>query len=458
MRCPSERNLADKHLPLDRAPLLIGNLAGEKGLLLGTEFVFGREMPVVWPHASRRISMMIGGASGYGKTICFSGSVARLMNENPSEGACVIDPHDTAVENILLYLDDNRLDDCILHTPMDDNHIVCLPLFTCEAAEEIDTAASNITRQICSLFSKTELGFNIMRGIRSIVRTVLLCHDVSFVEARELLEPSSRGAALRERVCAQIDDEFLIDYWENGYTELDKASIGRIRSKIDHILEPKRLRRQLANRVRKTTYKQIIDEGKIFLASTVPDKAGVEGVDIIGTLHLTGFQSAAHVRAGTPGERPVFTIAVDEFGNYSNPRTVPHALRTLRKCDVSQILVTQNVDALSDELKTAMGNINTHVAFLQGWEDAQVYFRAFGGVIPAADLMARDIGEAFVKIGNRLASIHCPKPDEKRTRDIVDEILNQTRKRYCISVKEFRERMVEEHHVSIEQMKEMDVL
>lgn len=458
VRLPGERSLANKHLPFDRAPALIGNFAEEDGLLLGTELVFGRKLPVVWPHASRRLSMMIGGASGFGKTIFVSGSIARLMNENPSEGACVIDPHDTAVENILLYLGNNRLDDCILHTPMDDDHILCLPLFTCEAAEEMDTAVSNITRQICSLFAKTELGFNIMRGIRNLVRTVLICNDVSFVEARELLEPSARGAALRERVCAQVDDEFLTDYWENGYTELDRASIGRIRSKIDHLLEPKRLRRQLANRVRKITYKQIIDEGKIFLASTSPDKAGVEGVDIIGTLHLTGFQSAAHIRAGTPGERPVFTIAVDEFGNYSNPRTVPHSLRTLRKCDVSQILVTQNVDALSDELKTAMGNINAHVAFLQGWDDAQVYFRAFGGAIPAADLMARDIGEAFVKIGNRLASIRCPKPEEKRTRDIVHEILAQTRTKYCISVKEFRERMVDEHHVSVEEMKEMDLL
>jgi hypothetical protein len=458
VQLPGMRSLANKHLPLDRAPLLIGNMAGEKGLLLGTEFVYGRELPVVWPHATRCLSMMVGGASGFGKTMFIAASVARLLNENPSEGACVIDPHDTAIERILLFLDDARLDDCILHSPMDDDYILCLPLFTCEAVEEMDATVSNITRQICSLFAKSELGFNIMRGIRNVVRTVLLCPNVSFVEARKLLEPSSRGAALRERVCAQIDDEFLTDYWENGYTELDGASIGRIESRIDHLLEPKRLRRQLANRIRKLTYKQIIDEGKILLASTAPGNAGVEGVDIIGSLHLTGIHSAAHIRAGRPGERSIFTDIVDEFGNYMNPRTVPHSLRTLRKCDISQILVTQNVDSLADEIKTAMGNINTHVAFLQGWEDAQVYFRAFGGVIPTTDLMARDVGEAFVKIGKRLASVRCPKPEEKRTIAIVQEVLEQTRRKYCISVKEFRERMIDEHHVSIEQMKDMDLL
>jgi hypothetical protein len=40
----------------------------------------------------------------------------------------------------------------------------------------------------------------------------------------------------------------------------------------------------------------------------------------------------------------------------------------------------------------------------------------------------------------------------------VHQVLEQTRKKYCVSVKEFRERMVDEHHVSIEQMKEMDLL
>jgi hypothetical protein len=402
--------------------------------------------------------MMAGGESGFGKTMFIAGLIARLANENPAEGVCVIDPHGTAVANILLLLDDIRLEDCILHDPVDDSHILCLPLFTCEADDELDTAVGSITRQICTLFAKTDLGFNIIRGIRNLVRTVLMCKDVSFVEARDLFEPSARGAALREKVCAHIDDEFLNDYWENGYTEIDKAGIGRIRAKIDYILEPKRLRRQLANRIRKLTYKQIIDKGSIFLAPTDPPHAGIDGVDIIGALHLTGFQAAAHIRAGQPGERDVFTLAVDEFGNYFNPRTVPQSLRTLRKCDISQILVTQNVDALSDELKTAIGNINTHVAFLQGWEDAQVYFRAFSGVVPAADLMARDIGEAFVKVGRRLASMHCPMPKPKRTRDIVHQVLEQTRKKYCVSVKEFRERMVDEHHVSIEQMKEMDLL
>lgn len=458
VRFPGESSLNNRHILLDRAPSLIGDLTAKDGVLLGTEYIYGREVPVLWSDAIRCLSIMLTGAPGSGKSTELSSIIVQIVNSNPAEGVCLIDPHDTAIEGILMCLDEGRLEDCILHTPMDDDYILCLPLFTCEAAQEIDTAAGSITRQICSLFAKTDLGFNIMRGIRNMVRTVLLCEDISFVEARELLEPSSRGAALRERVCAQIDDEFLIDYWENGYQELDKASIGRIRSKIDHLLEPKRLRRQLANRIRKLTYKQIINEGKIFLAATRPEIAGVDGTDIIGALHLTSIQSAAHVRAGTQGERPIFTIAADEFGNYSNPRTVPHSLRTLRKCDVSQILVTQNVDALSDEIKTAMGNINTHVTFLQGWDDAQVYFRSFSGVIPLADLMARGVGEAFVKIGNRLASIRCPVPKAKRQRDIIHEILQQTRNRYCVSVKEFRERMVDEHHVSVAQMKEMDLL
>jgi hypothetical protein len=179
---------------------------------------------------------------------------------------------------------------------------------------------------------------------------------------------------------------------------------------------------------------------------------------ILGTFHTTGLHTAAWSRAGQPGKRPIFYQISDEFGNYANPRTISHALRTLRKYDVAEILVTQNVDSLPEEVKVAIGNINTHIVLKQGWNDAHHYFKEFCGAIPVSDFWMKDVGEGYAKIGTRMAVISSRKPETLRDVRVLEDIRNMTRKKYCVPIKEFRERMIEEKGASLDDMKNLDLL
>jgi len=455
---PTAAVLQHGSYPFDRVPALIARTQPNTGVLLAHEHVVGEERPILWPHHERSKHMLVTGTSGSGKSLFSAGLAARIVNHHAHEGIAIIDPHDTLIESMARCIADDRLPDIIYHDPLDDEFVLALPLFDCADAGQIDTATSNIAHQICALFSRAEMGFNIERGIRNVVRTILLVREFSLVDALVLLSETRKGDALREQVCAEVDDELLVEYWSTDFRSLDRASLGRIRGRLLHLLQSQRLRRMLANKVAKITYTDIIDRGLIFLARTNPAGAGPDTTEMLSSLHSTGLQTGAGARAGAEGQRGVFSILRDEFNNYENPRTVPHALRTLRKYDVSQILITQNIASLPGELQTAIGNIHTHVVLQQGWDDAQRYFKLFHGKVPTEDFMAQHVGEGFVKQGQQMSTIHCSLPEFLRDARIMEALRQQTRERYCVPIAEFTERMVEEHHVSLDELKGLDLI
>ena len=425
-----------------------------KGPFLLSENRYRKERSIRWPQNLRSQHMLVSGVSGKGKST-FLASLATELSVL-SEGLAIIDPHDTTIDTFLRCIPDNRLEDCILHDPTDSDYIFCLPLLDCNDPDQIDLATSNVTHQICSLFAKTDLGFNIVQGIKNVVRTILLSPELSLLDMQRLLDKSMSGSELREKICAQLDDEILINYWTIDFESLDRGSIGRIRSRFEHLLESRLLRPLLGNKLRKTSYTDIIAENKIFLAKTCPTKAGADLASILGTLHSTGFQSAGLTR--TVGQKEIFTVIADEFGNYSNPRNVSHALRTLRKFGMCLVLATQNIQALPAEVIQATSNIGTHIAFQQGWDDAQHYYKAFAGQISNEELLTQKVGEGFAKIGDQLAEIKARMPTTVRDMTILKDIRQATRDRYCVHRDDLLEQVSDEEKVPIEDLKNLDLI
>ena len=462
LRLPTEGELKNRAYPLDLVSPLAANCPAEvKGIKIAEETVFGQTRDVIWPDSLRNLHLMVTGATGFGKTIFLAelgAAIANAPKHVRDEGFAFIDPHDKGIVELCCRLSESQLDDVILCDANDREHVFCLPLMDCPDREEIDTAVSNISHQFFALFHKADMGFNIERGIRNGTRTILLCPNLSLLNARHLFSQTRIGEKCRDAACAQIDDEMLVDYWQNEFKHLDGASLGRIRSRFEYLLEPKRMRALLANKIRKISFREIMDGNKIMLFRISAGGGGADITNILGTLYLTGLLTAANSRSGSEGRRSIKMIMADEFGNYSNPRTIPHSLRTLRRCDVSIVLATQNIYALPDEVKEAIGNIDTHVVFQQGWDDAQAYFKAFCGMVPAADFMMKNPGEGYAKVGRRLAAITCPMSPRLRGPEVLEEIRENTRRRYCVPFKEFKERMIEEHHVSLDDMKELDLL
>ncbi len=455
---PDSELLSSKEGQFDIRPRWKPVSSKQSGPEILSECRYNTRTPIDWPKNLRTHHMIVSGVPGKGKSTFLAKLGSAIGDLEPNEGFSLIDPHDTTIDLLVQCLPEPRISDCILHDPTDKDYVLCLPLFDCSDVDQIDLATSSVTHQICSLFAKTDLGFNIVHGIKNTVRTILLSPELSLLDMRKLLEKSNAGEELREKICVTLDDEVLQDYWDQDFETLDRGTIGRIRARFEHILESRLLRPLLANKIRKLSYSEIIDNNLIFLAKTSPAKAGANLASILGTLHSTGFQSAGFSR-NLDGTAPrIFTLIADEFGNYSNPRTIAHALRTLRKFNVSLVLAAQNIQALPPEVVQATSNIETHVVFQQGWDDAQHYYKAFSGQISNEELLHQPVGRGFARFGEQLAEIEAPFPEQVRGAEILNEIMADTRARYCIPRTELLEQLSDEEKVPMADLDKLDLI
>ena len=403
--------------------------AGElRGINVGFVSVHGEEEPVVWSDNKRTTHMLVSGTTGSGKSVVLANIALEIAERG--EGLAIIDPHNTAILHFLRSLDETRLKDCILFDASDSDHLISLGLFDPGSEQGIESSASHITHQLLSLFDRRDMGYVITRGLQNTVRTILSVSGLVFSQSRLLLEQSHRGERFRSEICDKLTDELLLDYWLHEFSALDSAAVGRIRSRIDRVLENQILRKLLSIQKPSLSFKEIIDGKKVFLANTSPIGAGPDVANIIGALIQSGLQGAAMSRKTSS----FFTIISDEFGNYSNPRDVLHSLRTIRKFNVSQILATQNVSALPDDVLGSLGNVSSHLVLKQGWTDAQFYQRFFGSTVDAQKLMNLQVGNGFFKSGNALSEYHSVMPYFKREKSIYKLMLKQSAERFPVNL------------------------
>ena len=458
VRWPTQEDVLNRHYALDRVPKVLAKLDDDNGIVVANQIVFAREVPVIWSQNRRTMHMVVAGATGSGKTTFVNRLISNALNANSEEGGAVVDPHDKAADEVACAVYDKRGESLIYADLSDTEFVLGLPLFDCPPAEFLDVAVGNVCRQVFSVLPDTEQHFNIRNAMSNVVRTILQIPESSFLDSLQLTHSGRQGEKFRDDTCGKLEDEFLRDYWMHEFPSLDKATQARIRGRFLSMLQIRSLKRLLANKIRRTSLTDIMDRGKVLIAKIPPRAVGPDATNIISGLYYNGLMSSAYSRAGSEGKRPVFTFVAEELGNHSNPKHIPHALRTLRAFDISMILVTQNVDALSPEMKIALGNVDTHVVFSQGWEDAQQYFRTFCGSIPVNDFMMQNVGEGYIKIGRHLAAITCDDLPSKATPGLLEDIKRHTRERYGVPIKEFKERMIEEHHTPLADMKDLDLL
>lgn len=415
------------------------NVDQSNGIEIGFSSICGEENPVVWEHNKRNTHLLVSGATGSGKSVVLA-NIAREIAAK-GEGLALIDPHNTAIQQFLGSVDEGRLQDCILFDASNLENLISLGLFDPGSEQAIESSASHITHQLLSLFDRRDMGYVINRGLQNTVRTILSVSGLVFSQSRLLLEQSHRGEKFRAEICDKLTDELLLDYWMHEFPSLDAGAVGRIRSRIDRVLENQILRKLLSIQKPSLSFREIIDGKKIFLANTSPVGAGPDVANIIGALIQSGLQGAAMSR--NPSH--LFTIISDEFGNYSNPRDVLHSLRTIRKFNVSQILATQNVSSLPDDVLGSLGNVSTHLVLKQGWSDAQFYQRFFGGTVNAQELMNLQVGNGFFKSGNTLSEYYSVMPSLLREESVYEAIIKRSAEHYPVVLENPVQRQVEEN-------------
>jgi hypothetical protein len=136
--------------------------------------------------------------------------------------------------------------------------------------------------------------------------------------------------------------------------------------------------------------REVIDQGKIFIANLSKGKLGEDKTALLGSLLVAAFGNAALSRAGD--DQPLdslrrFYLAVDEFHSFTT-ESFATILSEARKYGLALTLSHQFIEQLMPGVRSAVfGNVGTIISFRVGNTDAEVLAREFAPEFAEDDLV-----------------------------------------------------------------------
>jgi len=193
-------------------------------------------------------------------------------------------------------------------------------------------------------------------------------------------------------------------FWTREFPSYDKRLWSEITApilnKLGNLLSVDAVRTIVTKTRRRLDAANIMDRGKIVLASVPKGEIGWDGALFLGALVLGEFAKAAFARASTPTDRRrPFLLVVDEAASFA---TAPFLELTAeaRKYGISLFVATQSLAAMDEHTRHAfLGTVGTLAAFRLGADDAEIVAREFGHEYAAPHLLRLSVGDMVVRTG-----------------------------------------------------------
>ena len=146
-----------------------------------------------------------------------------------------------------------------------------------------------------------------------------------------------------------------------------------------------------------------MDRKRIFIANLSKGRLGEDKANLLGSLLVSKFHTAAMERADIPEkDRIDFHLYIDEFQNFGTD-SFANILSEARKYRLNLTLAHQYVGQMSDEVRDAIfGNVGSLISFRVGASDAEDLARQFGQEFTPAqftDLGNHEIRAKILKAG-----------------------------------------------------------
>lgn len=333
----------------------------------------------------RRYHMALIGRTGMGKSTLME--TLMLSDARQDEGFALIDPHGDLAEKLLKVLPKDRQADVVYFDPADDNHRLAFNLLENHSGHPHLTVAG-----LLSVFKKIWAppfwGPRMEYILQNALFTLMSTEGTTLADVPRIL----LDVSFRRKILANVTDVQLTDFWSKEFeryrSDYRQETIAPILNKVGQFLTNPLLRDVLVQPKSAFNLRQIMDEGKIFVANLSKGRLGADASVLLGSMLMTQFELAAVARADqTELTRRDFYLYIDEF-----PTVVTTGFATVlseaRKYRLNLILAMQFVEQLEENLRNALfENVGTLVAFRVGPESARLLGREFRPVFDDLDLM-----------------------------------------------------------------------
>ena len=348
----------------------------------------GQQIPFGIKAKDRQRHMYIIGKTGMGKSTLLENMAAQDIKNG--EGMAFIDPHGSAIEVLLDYIPEHRLDDVVYFAPFDMENPIAFNIMEDVGVDTRHLVVSGLMSTFKKIWEdawSARMEYILTNALLALIEYP----DTTLLSVNRMLADK----VYRDKVVAHIKDPAVKAYWVDefaSYTERFAAeALPAIQNKIGQFTGNPLIRNIIGQPKSSFDVRKMMDEKKILLINLSKGLVGETNADLIGSMLITKIYLAAMSRAElSPTEMkqmPNFYFYVDEFQSFANS-TFANILSEARKYHLNLIIAHQYVAQMEEKIRDAVfGNVGTTVAFRTGPFDAEVLETVFAPQFEAVDLV-----------------------------------------------------------------------
>ena len=377
------------------------NIIPQEGLYLGKSIFRGVETRVHILPDDRRRHMYIIGQTGTGKSEFMKFMAVQDIKEG--KGVCFIDPHGSAIDDILLQIPPERAEDVVYFDAGDTERPLGLNIMETRTEEGKHQMVNHFIHLLYKLYDPKHVGImgpRLERAIRNVMLTAMYEPGSTLVEVlRLLIDPE-----FVKQMLPKVSDPLVRRYWTDEVAQTStfhKSEVmGYFVSKFDRFVTEKLMRNIIGQSKSSFDFRDVMDAGKILLVDLSKGKIGEENSNFLGLVLVPRILVAAMSRVDVPeDQRRDFHLYVDEFQNFATP-DFAQILSEARKYRLDLTVANQFIAQIQEEgiREAVFGNVGTLIAFRVGIDDANYLEHQFDPVFKKEDLINNPLGHAYLRL------------------------------------------------------------
>lgn len=397
----------------------------------------GKKTPFGIKAKDRPRHMYVIGKTGMGKsTLLENMAIQDIRN---GEGMAFIDPHGSAVENLLDYIPEHRVKDVVYFAPFDLDNPVAFNVMEDVGYDKRHLVVSGLMATFKKIW--VDAWSARMEYILSNTLLALLEYPGATLLGVNRMYTDK---AYRKKVIENVKDPIVKDFWVkefNTYTDrYTQEATPAIQNKIGQFTSNPLIRNIVGQPHSTFDIRKLMDERKILIVNLSKGLVGDTNMKLLGSMITTRIFLGAMSRANLPPaelkKAPRFYFYVDEFQNFAN-ETFAEILSEARKYNLNLIIAHQYVEQMEEEVAAAVfGNVGTTVVFRVGPFDAEKLETVFAPEFTQEDLVNLGFAQIYLTlmidgIGSRPFSAITIPPIEPPPRSYRNEVIAASRAQFA---------------------------
>jgi hypothetical protein len=343
--------------------------------------------------------MYIIGQTGTGKS--YSLSSLALQDIYAGKGLAFLDPHGSAVSEILRRIPPERAEDVVYFNaadterPMGINYLEHKNVYE---RHEIVNGFLGLMKKMYDPHDQGIVGPRFERAVRNAMLTVMVEPGNTFIEVLRAVIDEKYALSFMDKV----DDDEVRNYWlvEMANTEAREKSeiLGWLTSKFDRFTTNILVRHIIGQSQSSFDFREVMDNKKILLINLSKGLIGEQNAQFLGLLIIPKLLRAALSREDIPeADRKDFYLYVDEFQNFASD-DFAQILSEARKYRLNLIVANQYIQQMTESVRNAVfGNVGSLMSFRVGATDAEYLAKEYAPTFLQQDLIRLENANVYIK-------------------------------------------------------------